>query len=240
MAIVEFRNVHKTYASGALEVPVLRDLSFSIDEGQFIVLLGPSGSGKSTLLNLVGGLDTVTSGSVHVCGEDLATLSDDQLTDFRGQHIGFVFQSFNLIPVLTAAENIAYPLLNTRFPPERAARRVDKLLKAVGLHERGHHLPGELSGGQRQRVAIARALVRKPRLVVADEPTANLDSTTTAQVLQLMRRIQRQYGISFLLASHDARVVKQADTIIRLLDGQIAPEGADAALPESAVLEDGE
>lgn len=151
MAIVEFRNVCKTYHSGALEVAVLKNLSFAIDEGQFIVLLGPSGSGKSTLLNLVGGLDVVTSGSVHVCDQDLAGLDDDQLSDFRGKHIGFVFQSFNLIPVLTAAENIAYPLLNTRFPAVRAERRVDRLLKAVGLHERGHHLPGELSGGQRQR-----------------------------------------------------------------------------------------
>lgn len=221
MAIVEFSKVSKKYLLGAVELPVLKDVSFQIKQGQFVVLLGPSGSGKSTLLNLVGGLDKADEGRVLVGGHDLAGMNDDRLTDFRGENIGFVFQSFNLIPVLSAAENIAYPLINAKISKDKAARRVRSLLAAMGLEDRGHHLPGELSGGQRQRVAIARALVKRPKLVVADEPTANLDSKTTDQILSLMRGIQTRYGISFLLASHDPRVVKQADTIIHLLDGKI-------------------
>ncbi len=221
MHVVEFRKVSKSYTAGKIELPVLHDLSFGIDAGKFVVLLGPSGSGKSTLLNLVGGLDLPTQGDILVCGEDIGRMSDDALTRFRGAHVGFIFQSFNLIPVLTAAENVEYPLLNTSMPADRRKRRVKRLLAAVGLEARANHLPGELSGGQRQRVAIARALVRKPKLVIADEPTANLDSRTTASILDLMRHIQRQYGISFLLASHDARVMREADVTIHLLDGSI-------------------
>lgn len=221
MNIVEFNKVSKSYTTGRVELPVLNQLTFSIEAGQFVVLLGPSGSGKSTLLNIVGGLDQPSEGTIAVCGEDIGRLSDNALTDFRGAHIGFIFQSFNLIPVLTAAENVEYPLLNTDLPTGRRQRRVARLLAAVGLEDRAHHLPGELSGGQRQRVAIARALARKPKLVIADEPTANLDSRTTASILNLMRHIQRKHGISFLLASHDARVMREADVTIHLLDGHI-------------------
>ena len=221
MNVVEFDNVSKSYTTGSVELPVLNKVTFSIQAGQFVVLLGPSGSGKSTLLNLVGGLDHPTSGSVTVCGEKFGQFSDNALTDFRGAHIGFIFQSFNLIPVLTAAENVEYPLLNTDLPAERRQRRVARLLAAVGLEDRADHLPGELSGGQRQRVAIARALARKPKLVIADEPTANLDSRTTASILDLMRHIQRKHGISFLLASHDPRVMREADVTIHLFDGHI-------------------
>lgn len=221
MNVVEFDNVSKSYITGRMELPVLNNITFSIQAGQFVVLLGPSGSGKSTLLNLVGGLDHPTTGSVKVCGEEFSQFNDNALTDFRGAHIGFIFQSFNLIPVLTAAENVEYPLLNTDLPAERRQRRVARLLAAVGLSDRAHHLPGELSGGQRQRVAIARALARKPKLVIADEPTANLDSRTTASILDLMRHIQRSHGISFLVASHDERVMREADVTIHLLDGQI-------------------
>ena len=221
MNVVEFDNVSKSYTTGSVELPVLNKVTFSIQAGQFVVLLGPSGSGKSTLLNLVGGLDHPTSGSVTVCGEKFGQFSDNALTDFRAAHIGFIFQSFNLIPVLTAAENVEYPLLNTDLPAERRQRRVARLLAAVGLSDRAPHLPGELSGGQRQRVAIARALARKPKLVIADEPTANLDSRTTASILDLIRHIQRSHGISFLVASHDERVMREADVTIHLLDGQI-------------------
>ena len=221
MNVVEFDNVSKSYTTGSVELPVLNKVTFSIQAGQFVVLLGPSGSGKSTLLNLVGGLDHPTSGSVTVCGEKFGQFSDNALTDFRGAHIGFIFQSFNLIPVLTAAENVEYPLLNTDLPAERRQRRVARLLAAVGLSDRAHHLPGELSGGQRQRVAIARALARKPKLVIADEPTTNLDSRTTASILDLLRHIQRSHGISFLLASHDERLMRDSYFAINLLDGHI-------------------
>ena len=156
-----------------------------------------------------------------MCGKAFSQFNDNALTDFRAAHIGFIFQSFNLIPVLTAAENVEYPLLNTDLPAERRQRRVARLLAAVGLSDRAPHLPGELSGGQRQRVAIARALARKPKLVIADEPTANLDSRTTASILDLMRHIQRSHGISFLVASHDERVMREADVTIHLLDGHI-------------------
>ena len=221
MNVVEFDNVSKSYTTGSVELPVLNKVTFSIQAGQFVVLLGPSGSGKSTLLNLVGGLDNPTNGSVTVCGKEFSQFNDNALTDFRAAHIGFIFQSFNLIPVLTAAENVEYPLLNTDLPAERRQRRVARLLAAVGLSDRAPHLPGELSGGQRQRVAIARALARKPKLVIADEPTANLDSRTTASILDLMRHIQRSHGISFLVASHDERVMREADVTIHLFDGHI-------------------
>jgi len=221
MNVVEFNNVSKSYTTGKVEVPVLNQLTFAIEAGKFVVLMGPSGSGKSTLLNLVGGLDHPSEGTISVCGENIGRLGDNALTAFRGAHIGFIFQSFNLIPVLTAAENVEYPLLNTDLPAERRRRRVARLLAAVGLEDRADHLPGELSGGQRQRVAIARALARKPKLVIADEPTANLDSRTTASILDLMRHIQRNHGISFLLASHDPRVMREADRTIHLLDGRI-------------------
>ncbi len=234
-AVVRLHGVRKTYRLGAHVIPALQGVDLAVQRGELLALTGPSGSGKSTLLNLVGGLDLPTQGDILVCGEDIGRMSDDALTRFRGAHVGFIFQSFNLIPVLTAAENVEYPLLNTSMPADRRKRRVKRLLAAVGLEARANHLPGELSGGQRQRVAIARALVRKPKLVIADEPTANLDSRTTASILDLMRHIQRQYGISFLLASHDARVMREADVTIHLLDGSIrqieTTRDADASVP---------
>ncbi|MFM2449885.1 MAG: hypothetical protein RIS44_2335 [Pseudomonadota bacterium] len=213
--------VEKTYRMDAVEVPVIRGVDFLVRPGHFTVLLGPSGSGKTTLLNMLGCIDRPDTGDVMVAGCAVNTLSDNALSDFRAKNIGFIFQNFNLLPVLTAYENIEYPLLLAGMPKERRHRRVMKLLDAVGLTDRANNRPGQLSGGQRQRVAIARALSRKPKLVIADEPTANLDSKTGAAILSLMRRMQERYKISFIFSSHDREVIGAADDLIFLRDGVI-------------------
>ena len=213
--------VAKSYQMDAVEVPVLRGIDLLIRPGQFTVLLGPSGSGKTTLLNLVGCVDRADRGDVVVAGQAVRSMSDDALADFRARNIGFIFQNFNLIPVLTAYENIEYPLVLAGMPADRRRRRVTRLLEAVGLPDRAKNLPGQLSGGQRQRVAIARALARKPKLVIADEPTANLDSHTGEAVIQLMRGMQERYKISFLFSSHDRTVMNAADDLVTLKDGVI-------------------
>lgn len=215
------KGVQKSYQMDAVTVPVIRGVDMLIRPGHFTVLLGPSGSGKTTLLNLIGCVDRADVGQVVVAGNDVATMTDDQLADFRLANIGFIFQSFNLIPVLTAFENIEYPLVLAGMPLERRRKRVLKLLDAVGLADHGDNRPGQLSGGQRQRVAIARALVRRPKLVVADEPTANLDSQTGDAILRLMRRMQEAYKISFLFSSHDQNLMDAADDLISLRDGVI-------------------
>lgn len=213
--------VHKSYRLDAVTVPVLGGIDLLIRPGRFTALIGPSGSGKTTLLNLLGCIDKPDQGQVTVAGCDVNALSDDALADFRSQRIGFVFQNFNLLPVLTAYENVEYPLVLAGMPAARRARRVGKLLEAVGLADRARNLPGQLSGGQRQRVAIARALARKPKLVIADEPTANLDSATGQAILALMRRMQERYQISFLFSSHDREVLRAADDVIVIRDGVI-------------------
>lgn len=214
-------DVVKSYQMDSVHVPVLQKVDLLIRPGHFTVLLGPSGSGKSTLLNLVAGIDRADSGSVTVAGRVIAEMNDDELSDFRAQNIGFVFQNFNLIPVLTAAENVEYPLVLAGMDVDRRRKRVRRLLDAVGLADRSDNLPGQLSGGQRQRVAIARALARKPKLVVADEPTANLDSRTGEAILALMRRMQERYKISFLFSSHDPGLIGAADDLVTLKDGVI-------------------
>ncbi len=214
-------NVDKSYQLDAVNVPVLKGIDLLVRPSLFTVLLGPSGSGKTTLLNLIGCIDRPETGDVVVAGRRISELTDDQLSDFRSKNIGFVFQTFNLIPVLTAYENIEYPLVLAGIAPQERHRRVTRLLEAVGLSDRARNRPGQLSGGQRQRVAIARALVRKPKLVIADEPTANLDSQTGAAILSLMRRMQVRYKISFLFSSHDRSLIGAADDLITLKDGVI-------------------
>ena len=213
--------VDKSYQMDAVQVPVLKHIDLLVRPALFTVLLGPSGSGKTTLLNLIGCIDRPDVGEVVVAGTAINKLADDELSDFRSQNIGFVFQSFNLIPVLNAYENIEYPLVLAGIAPVERHRRVNRLLDAVGLSDRARNLPGQLSGGQRQRVAIARALVRKPKLVICDEPTANLDSQTGAAILALMRRMQVRYRISFLFSSHDRSLISAADDLITLKDGVI-------------------
>jgi putative ABC transport system ATP-binding protein len=213
--------IEKSYQLGSVDVPVIRGIDLLIRPAHFSVLLGPSGSGKTTLLNMLGCIDRPDKGTVTVAGCDVGKLDDDTLSDFRAKNIGFIFQNFNLIPVLSAFENIEYPLILAGMEPARRRRRVTKLLDAVGLADRAKNLPGQLSGGQRQRVAIARALARKPKLVIADEPTANLDSQTGAAILALMRRMQERHHISFVFSSHDREVIGAADDIISLRDGVI-------------------
>ena len=220
-AVAVLSQVDKTYYLDSVSVPVLRGIDILIRPGHFTVLMGPSGSGKTTLLNMNGCIDRPDQGEVIVAGCPVNTLSDDDLSDFRARHIGFIFQNFNLLPVLSAYENIEYPLLLAGTSAKKRGDRVPKLLEAVGLKDKARNLPGQLSGGQRQRVAIARALARKPKLVIADEPTANLDSQTGAAILLLMRRMQARYQISFIFSSHDPAVVKAADDTIFIKDGVI-------------------
>jgi putative ABC transport system ATP-binding protein len=222
-AIVSLENVTKVYMLGKTEVPAVRDVSLEVGEGEFLAIAGPSGSGKTTLLNLVGCVDTPTSGTVVVNGQDIARLSERALTDLRLRTIGFIFQSFNLVPVLSVFQNVEFPLLlqGTLARSERQARVV-ALLEAVGLGEHTRHRPSELSGGQRLRVAIARALVTRPRLVLADEPTANLDSRTGEAIVDLMREMNRRDGTTFIFSTHDPKVMSHANAIVRIADGRIA------------------
>ncbi len=213
--------VEKTYQLDSVSVPVIKGVNILVRHACFTVLLGPSGSGKTTLLNMIGCIDRPDKGEIVVADTKVGELSDDQLSDFRAKNIGFIFQNFNLLPVLSAYENIEYPLLLAGASAKKRGTRVPRLLEAVGLSDRAKNLPGQLSGGQRQRVAIARALARKPKLVIADEPTANLDSQTGAAILNLMRRMVERYEISFIFSSHDPEVIKAADDIIYLKEGLI-------------------
>jgi len=213
--------VAKTYHMDAVDVPVIKGVDILVRHACFTVVLGPSGSGKTTLLNMIGCIDKPDAGEVVIAGTKVGELSDDALSDFRAKNIGFIFQNFNLLPVLSAYENVEYPLVLAGVPPKIRGERVPRLLEAVGLADRAKNLPGQLSGGQRQRVAIARALARKPKLVIADEPTANLDSQTGAAILGLMRRLVTHHKISFIFSSHDREVIRNADDTIFLKDGII-------------------
>ncbi|AJX35991.1 ABC transporter ATP-binding protein [Burkholderia oklahomensis] len=221
MTIVSVENISKTYLLDSVKVTGLAGVSVDIDANRFTVLSGPSGSGKTTLLNMIGCIDRPDAGRVVVAGQDTATLTDDALSDFRARQVGHVFQSFNLLPVLSAYENVEYPLLMARAPARERAERVAYLLDAVGLTGKGAHRPSQLSGGQRQRVAIARALAAEPSLVLADEPTANLDSVTGQAIIALMHRMQRESGVSFIVSSHDRQVLDAADDVVQIRDGRI-------------------
>jgi putative ABC transport system ATP-binding protein len=221
--IVAVRNVSKDYMLGKTVVPALRDVTLEVDEGEFLSIAGPSGSGKTTLLNLVGCVDTPTGGTVVVNGQDTSRLAERALTDLRLHTIGFIFQSFNLVSVLSVFQNVEFPLLlQGKLTKKERAARVLGLLEAVGLAEHVAHRPSELSGGQRQRVAVARALVTRPRLVLADEPTANLDSVTGANIIDLMRDMNRRDGTTFIFSTHDPKVMSHANAIVRIADGRIA------------------
>ena len=225
--IVSAERVSKTYRLGKTEVPALRGVSLDVHRGEFISVAGPSGSGKTTLLNLIGCVDTPTCGRVLVNGKDTSALTERQLTDLRLHRIGFIFQTFNLVSVLSVTQNVEFPLLLqgglTR--RERDAR-VRGLLEAVGLEGHARHRPSELSGGQRQRVAVARALVTRPALVLADEPTANLDSRTGATIIDLMRELNSRDGTTFVFSTHDPKVMVHASAIVRIADGQIVAHEA--------------
>ncbi len=219
--IVDIQDVHKTYQETKVPVKALRGISIQIEQGEFTAIVGPSGSGKTTLLNIIGGLDRPSEGNVLVDGTDLSTMSDNQLIDFRKTHIGFVFQSYNLIPVLTAKENVEFVMLLQNVPKEKRDKRTQELMDAVGLGDRLHNRPAELSGGQQQRVAVARALAPKPAFVLADEPTANLDSASTSNLLDIMARLNREEGITFVFSTHDQRVIDRARRVITIEDGKV-------------------
>jgi len=218
---VRLQEAAKTYRTGEVEVPALRGISLDIPYHRFSMVIGASGSGKSTLLNLVGCIDSPTRGSVEVCGQPVAALDDDGLADFRAKNIGFIFQTFSLVPVLSAYENVEYPLVLVGTAEAERRRRTTEVLEAVGLGPYAHRRPNELSGGQRQRVAIARALVKAPQIVLADEPTANLDSETGKAIIELMHRVQAESKTTFVFATHDPHLMSQADEIFAIRDGVV-------------------
>ena len=228
--LIRVENVSKQYRLGDQWVPALTDVTLSIEEGVFLAIAGPSGSGKSTLLNLIGCIDTPTQGRILIEGKDTTGRTADELAGLRSRKIGFIFQTFNLLPVLSAEENVEYPLLQfNELTREDRRRRVSGLLKLVGLEGHAKHRPNQLSGGQRQRVAIARALVSRPRIILADEPTANLDSKTGVGILQLMKEINRTYKTTFVFSTHDKKVIARADRLVRIEDGRIRGLGVRTA-----------
>jgi putative ABC transport system ATP-binding protein len=224
MQLVRTESLTKIYGDSGQSVRALQAVNLAVDEGEFLAVMGPSGSGKSTLLYMVGGLDRPSSGKVLLRDQDLDTLNDDALSQLRRTQLGFVFQFYNLIPVLSARENVAMPLILDGVPRAEALKRADETLTRVGLTERGTHRPAELSGGEQQRVALARALVNNPALILGDEPTGNLDSRAGDEVVQLLRRATDDWGRTVILVTHDPRIAAHADRIIFLKDGQIVDE----------------
>lgn len=222
MSVVRIEHVYKDYLLGEQKVQALKDITLSIEPGVFLAIAGPSGSGKTTLLNLIGCIDTPSSGKIYINDQDVSGRTPDQLADLRNRTIGFIFQTFNLLPVLSAAENVEYPLLQ-RADVSHAERqkRVAYFLDIVGLSKYVHHRPNQLSGGQRQRVAIARALAIRPAIVLADEPTANLDHKTGEEILNLMKQINRSLKTTFIFSTHDKRVIAKADRLVRIEDGEV-------------------
>ena len=224
MALVDVTEITRTYSQGNHEVHALRGVDLQIETGEFVALMGPSGSGKTTLLNIIGGLDTPSAGTVQIEGTDIGTLSDGALSDLRRDRVGFVFQAYNLVPVLSAAEN-AEMVLVLRGDDTKARRdKAMKTLAEVGLAGKEHRRPAELSGGEQQRVAVARAITGEPALVLADEPTANLDSTTGTELIALMRKLNQDKGITFIFATHDPKVMDAADRVIQMADGKIVDD----------------
>jgi len=224
-AIVEARNVDKTYAAGGVRVHALRDVDLRIGRGEMVAVMGPSGSGKTTLLNCLSGLDEFDGGEVFVGGESISGMSDRKRTWFRAQKMGFIFQTYNLIPVLSAVENVELPLLVAGGKPGETRRRAMSVLEKVGVPEQAHKRPSEMSGGQQQRVTVARALVNSPTIVWADEPTGALDSETSAEIVDLLVNLNREQGQTFVLVTHDASVARRAHRLVRMRDGRIEGDG---------------
>lgn len=220
MSLVTASQLTKTYQAGDVAVPAIKGVDFNIEAGSFVSFVGPSGSGKSTLLNMIGCLDRPSSGTLKVLDREVASLDRQSAADFRGEHIGFVFQDFNLIPVLSAYENIEYPLMMVQsWAPAKRRERVLELLKAVGMEDQADKRPDQLSGGQKQRVAVARALVTHPKLVLADEPTANLDHATAYRIIDLMKCMRDEFGSTFIFSTHDPKIMKEAEVTFVLEDG---------------------
>jgi putative ABC transport system ATP-binding protein len=221
MSIISVKNIHKTYNEKTVPVHALRGVDLEISEGEFTAIVGPSGSGKTTLLNIIGGLDRPTEGDIRLDQTELSTLNENQLIEFRKNNIGFIFQSYNLIPVLTSKENVEFVMLLQNRPKKEMETRAKELLNAVGLSDKLDQRPAQLSGGQQQRVAVARALASKPRFVLADEPTANLDSKSTADLLDIMAKLNQEEQITFVFSTHDNRVIERAKRVVTMVDGKI-------------------
>ena len=227
--VVRLRQVAKTYKTGSVEVAALKGVSLDIPRHRFSMVIGPSGSGKTTLLNLIGCIDAPTGGAVEISGQDVAALGDNSLSDFRARKVAFIFQSFSLIPVLSAYENVEYPLLLVGTPAAERSQRTLAMLEAVGLKDQRRQRPNELSGGQKQRVAIARALVKHPEIVLADEPTANLDTATGAAIIALMHQVQASFATTFIFSTHDPQLISHADETFSIRDGQlVGHQGGEA------------
>ncbi len=224
MKVVEINDVYKTYHDTEVEVRAVSGVTLGFEKGDFAVIVGPSGSGKTTLLNLIGGLDQPTAGEILVAGHRLSELKPSELIDFRMEHVGFVFQSYNLIPVLTAAENVGFIMSLQKWPKEKRIARTGELLDAVGLSDRHNSRPSQLSGGQQQRVAVARALAPRPEFILADEPTANLDSKSAETLLDIMEKLNREEEMTFIFSTHDVRVMKRARRVITLEDGKVVSD----------------
>lgn len=220
-AVVRLSNVDKVYNGGDVEVSAIKGVTFDIPRQRFSMIVGPSGSGKTTLLNLIGCIDKPTRGTIFVGGQDVGKLNDNAVSDFRARRVGFIFQNFSLIPVLSAWENIEYPLMLLGVPPAERRERSTRMLEAVGLSDQRNRRPNQLSGGQKQRVAIARALVKGPDFVLADEPTANLDSHTGSAIVDLMRRMQEEYSTTFVFSTHDPHLMSHADETFTIRDGEL-------------------
>ena len=226
MVLIQAKKLSKNYSIGEIENMALENISFSVKAGAFAAIVGPSGSGKSTLLNLIGALDHPSSGELQVCATQISTLSRTEAAKFRGDNIGFIFQDFNLIPVLTVFENVEYPLLMVRnWPAEKRRERVMQVLAAVGMVEQAEKKPDQISGGQKQRVAVARALVGEPKLVLADEPTANLDHDTAYRIINLMKQMRDDFGTTFLFSTHDPKIMLEAEQTFVLEDGRLSVTG---------------
>ena len=230
-SMIEARQVHKTFQTGKIEVHALRGVDLLVTAGEMVAIMGPSGCGKTTLLNCLSGLDDFDAGEVVIEGVNLRTMNDRARTTYRAQRMGFIFQTFNLLPVITAVENVELPLLVSGVRPAEARRRAAAALAQVGLTDRAHHRPAELSGGQRQRVTIARALVNQPAIVWADEPTGNLDSKNAGDVLSLMQRLNREAGQTFVIVTHDPAIGALCNRVVRMQDGLIVTDGSTAPLP---------
>ncbi len=225
-AVIKTESLNKTYTSGEIKVEAVKDININIDKGEFAAIIGPSGSGKTTLLNLIGGLDNPSAGSVSLGGKKISSMDGNELSDYRRDHIGFIFQSYNLIPVLTVKENIEYIMMIQGIPTGERHKRVMEILKNIGLEGMENRIPSRLSGGQQQRVAVARAVIAEPDIVLADEPTANLDSGTGSALLDMMRELNEKLGITFLFSTHDNMIMERAKRLIVLKDGQVLEDNS--------------
>ena len=221
--ILELKGIYKEYQQGKMKVPVLKDVNFSMEEGEYVAIMGPSGSGKSTLLNMIGALDTPTSGKVMICGNDIFSMSDRKRTIFRRRNIGFIFQAFNLIPELTVEQNIIFPVLLDYQKPDK--QYLEELLTILNLKERRNHLPSQLSGGQQQRAAIGRALITRPALILADEPTGNLDTQNSSEVIALLKEASKKYEQTIIMITHSRSIAQTADRVLQVSDGVLTDFG---------------